>query len=362
LRGSAPMLLAAIFPQLWLRPREPYDEGMDDHTPHNSATEAPKHHEIASTLPLISFMLPAFLDHLRVEENRSPGTLHRYHSHIQRFLTEAGDCSVGEISSEQLSFFKRRLLDARLSPATMAAMLSCLRTFLKYLREVHQLPVYDPARIRRPKIPKHEVAYLTKDEVQRFLQSIPTHTFTGLRDRALIEILYASGMRISEALSLDRQQIDWEKQEARIIGKGKKPRKVYFTQGALRWLQDYLAYRHDDHPALFIIQSDQPKRLEAHGTWRRFRRYATRAGLSKRVYPHMLRHTMATTLLANGCPIGHIKALLGHEHLTTTCKYYLGIISDAEAKAAHGKYISYKTETSQETDGPLQGSENIGAE
>jgi site-specific recombinase XerD len=203
---------------------------------------------------------------------------------------------------------------------------------------------------------------LTKDEVQRFLQSIPTHTFTGLRDRALIEILYASGMRISEALSLDRQQIDWEKQEARIIGKGKKPRKVYFTQGALRWLQDYLAYRHDDHPALFIIQSDQPKRLEAHGTWRRFRRYATRAGLSKRVYPHMLRHTMATTLLANGCPIGHIKALLGHEHLTTTCKYYLGIISDAEAKAAHGKYISYKTETSQETDGPLQGSENIGAE
>jgi len=84
-------------------------------------------------------------------------------------------------------------------------------------------------------------------------------------------------------------------------------------------------------------------------------------GLSKRVYPHMLRHAMATTLLANSSPVGHIKALLGHEHLTTTCKYYLGIISDAEARAAHGKYISYKTEGSQETDGNLQGSENIGA-
>jgi len=297
---------------------------MDHQRLHNSAIEAPTRADTEPLLRSISDMLPAFLDHLRVEENRSLGTLHRYHSHLQRFLKEVGDGPVGEITSERLSYFKRRLLDARLSPATMAAMLSCLRTFLKYLRDVQQLPVYDPARIRRPKIPKHEVAYLTKDEIQRFLQSIPTNIFTGLRDRALIEILYTSGMRISEALSLDRRQIDWAKQEARIAGKGKKPRKVYFTEEALRWLQDYLADRHDDHPALFVIQSDQPKRLEAHGIWRRFRRYATRAGLSKRVYPHMLRHTMATTLLANGCPIGHIKALLGHEHLTTTCKYYLG--------------------------------------
>jgi integrase/recombinase XerD len=310
---------------------------------------------------LISDMLPAFLDHLRIEENRSMGTLHRYRSHIQRFLTEVGDCPVGEITSERLSYFKRRLLDARLSPATMAAMLSCLRTFLKYLREVHQLPVYDPLRIRRPKIPKHEVAYLTKDEIYRFFQAIPTATLSGLRDRALIEILYASGMRISEALSLNRNQINWELRETHIIGKGNKPRKVYFTDEALHWLREYLSYRYDDHPALFVIQNDQPKRLEAHGTWRRFRRYAQRAGLGKRVYPHMLRHTMATTLLANGCPIGHIKALLGHEHLATTCKYYLGIISDAEAKAAHEKYISYKTEAGQKTDGTLQRSENTAA-
>jgi integrase/recombinase XerD len=284
---------------------------MDYHTPDQAPSGVQPQPKPSTTTRLVSEMLPSFLDHLRVEENRSTGTLQRYQSHIQRFLTEVGDCAVIEITSERLSFFKRRLLDARLSPATMAAMLSCLRTFLKYLREVHQLPVYDPARIRRPKISKHEVAYLTKDEVQRFLQSNSTHTFTGLRDRALIEILYASGMRISEALSLDRHQIDWEKREARIIGKGKKPRKVYFTDESLRWLGEYLSYRHDDHPALFIIQSNQPKRLEAHGSWRRFRRYATRAGLSKRVYPHMLRHTMATTLLANGCPIGHIKSALG---------------------------------------------------
>ena len=327
----------------------------------NNAIEAPKHTDIAPTLPLISDMLPAFLDHLRVEDNRSTGTLQRYQSHIQRFLAEVGDYPVTEMTSERLSYFKRRLLDARLSPATMAAILSCLRTFLTYLREVRQLPVYDPARIRRPKIPTREVAYLTKDEIQRFFQAIPTVTLSGLRDRALIEVLYASGMRISEALSLNRNQINWALREAHIIGKGNKPRKVYFTEDALNWLREYLSNRHDDQGALFVIQGDHPKRLEAHGTWRRFRRYATRAGLGKRVYPHMLRHTMATTLLANGCPIGHIKALLGHEHLTTMCKYYLGIISDAEAKAAHGKYISYKTEAGQRTDGPLQGSENSAA-
>jgi integrase/recombinase XerD len=185
--------------------------------------------------------------------------------------------------------------------------------------------VYDPARIRRPKIPTREVAYLTKEEIQTFFQAIPTATLSGLRDRALIEMLYTSGMRISEALSLNRNQINWALREAHIIGKGNKPRKVYFTDEALTWVRKYLSYRHDDHPALFLVQSDLPKRLEAHGTWRRFRRYAKRAGLGKHVYPHMLRHTMATTLLANGCPIGHIKALLGHEHLRTTCQYYLGI-------------------------------------
>jgi integrase/recombinase XerD len=333
---------------------------MTDHTSSLGSTQGPEHPHTPFETPLVSEMLPGFLEHLQIEEGRSQGTLDRYRSHIVRFLADVGDYPVGEITGEQFSYFKRRMLDASLSPATMAATLSGWRSFLKYVREVRHLPVYDPQAIRRPKVPKHEVDYLSKEEIQRFFQAIPTQTMTGLRDRALIEILYASGMRISEALSLDRHQIDWEKREARIIGKGKKPRKVYFTEEALQWLREYLAYRHDDAPAVFLVQNDQLKRLEAHGTWRRFRRYARRAGLSKRVYPHMLRHTMATTLLANGCPIGHIKALLGHEHLTTTCKYYLGIISDAEAKAAHGKYISYKIEAGQETDGKGQGSENTG--
>jgi integrase/recombinase XerD len=168
-------------------------------------------------------------------------------------------------------------------------------------------------------------------------------------------------MRIAEALSLNRAQIDWETQVAQIVGKGNKPRKVYFTDAALAWVRQYLDIRHDDHPALFVTQGEDPTRLRAQGTWKRFHHYARLAGIGKRVYPHMLRHTMATTLLANGCPIGHIRALLGHEHLTTTCKYYLGIIAEADVKAAHAKYLSYEVAPGNTTDGKLPRQENINA-
>jgi integrase/recombinase XerD len=97
-------------------------------------------------------------------------------------------------------------------------------------------------------------------------------------------------MRIAEALSLNRAQIDWETHMAQIAGKGNKPRKVYFSDSSLAWIRQYLDIRHDDHPALFVTQGENPIRLRAHGTWKRFHRYARQAGIGKRVYPHMLRH------------------------------------------------------------------------
>ena len=332
---------------------------MDNHNHTIPSRDDPDQHITDPKSPLVSEMLPAFLDYLRVEEHRTPTTLIRYESHIQKFITTVGDCPITHIASENLSLFKRRLLDENLAPATMAAMLSGLRSFLRYLKEVRRWDVFDPEKIRRPKIPKHEVEYLTKEEVQRFLNAIPTHTQPGLRDCALAEVLCITGMRIAEALSLNRTQIDWETQTAQIVGKGNKPRKVYFTDSALTWIRQYLDIRHDDHPALFVTQGENPKRLHAQGTWKRFHHYAKRAGIGKRVYPHMLRHTMATTLLANGCPIGHIRALLGHEHLTTTCRYYLGIIAEKDVRAAHAKYLSYDIDSGNTTDGKLPGQENI---
>lgn len=308
--------------------------------------------------PLVSDLLPAFLEHLRVEEGRASGTLARYASHLHRLVQAIGDRPVQQLHAEQLAVYKRHLMDAGLAPATRATMLSGLRSFLRYARHVRGLEVYDPEKVRRPTIPRQEVAYLTKAEVGRLLAVIPIHTFVGLRDRALVEVLCATGMRIAEALALTREQIDWEEAQARIVGKGHKPRKVYFTAPALQWVAQYLAARHDALPVLFVTTGDPPKAMQANGTWKRLRRYAHLAGISKRVYPHMLRHTMATTLLANGCPIGHIRVLLGHTHLSTTCKYYLGTMSDSEAKAAHAQYLSYREPTGTETPGTMHGHEH----
>jgi integrase/recombinase XerD len=146
-------------------------------------------------------------------------------------------------------------------------------------------------------------------------------------------------MRISEVLSLDRTQIDFKNAEAKIVGKGGKERVVFFSERALTWVSRYLKRRNDDNPALFVT-SDQLRRLTRTDVWRPFVRHRILAGINKRVTPHLLRHTAATQLLFNGCPVGHIKEILGHERLETTCRYYLGLDHRA-AKAAHAKYLTY---------------------
>jgi integrase/recombinase XerD len=128
----------------------------------------------------------------------------------------------------------------------------------------------------------------------------------------------------------------------RVIGKGSKERTVFFTERALYWLRRYLEIRADDTPALFVSQNGKT-RLARTDLWRPFFRYRQRAGLDKPVRPHLLRHTAATQLLFNGCPVGHIKEILGHERLETTCRYYLGIDHRA-AKLAHEKYLVYETQ------------------
>jgi site-specific recombinase XerD len=308
----------------------------------NEASESsklPNQTDLGTSSSPFSKWIPAYLEYVRVEQGRPPITVERYRARLQRFGDELGDCPVGEITPAKLSLYKRHLMDAGLGPVTIGGFLSCLRGFLRYLRDVQGLLVMDAEKIKRPRIPQRTVDYLTKEELDRLLAAIPTHAWKGLRDRALIEVLFSSGMRISEVLGLNRELIEWELRQAVIVGKGRKERKVYFSEAAIDWLTRYLATRHDDHPALFTTTGGTPKRLRAHGTWRRFNRYGQKAGLAKRVYPHMLRHTMATTLLGNGCPIGHIRVLLGHAHLATTCRYYLGMMSDAEAKAAHDKYL-----------------------
>jgi len=162
-----------------------------------------------------------------------------------------------------------------------------------------------------------------------------------LRFRALVEVLLGTGARISEVLSLDRRDVDAQSREVKIIGKGKKQRVLFFTERAIEWLGRYLECRRDDEEPLFVLRGNQPRRLTYDAVKTVFHRFARRGRLKKKVTAHVLRHTVATTLLFNGCPIGHIKELLGHERLDTTCRYYLGLDVRA-AGDAHQKFLRYE--------------------
>lgn len=235
------------------------------------------------------------------------------------------------------------------------SLLLALRRFLLFCRDEKKIALqFQPEEIRPPRRPRREVTFLTPEEIEAFIATIPLITYkgdvhhAGLRLRAVVEALLGTAMRISELLSLNRDGVDFDKRETKVIGKGNKERTVFFTARALYWIKRYLGSRTDDSPALFVCLNGRT-RLKRDDLWRYFDRHRKLAGIKKKVRPHILRHTAATTLLFNGCPIGHIKEILGHERLETTCRYYLGIDQRA-AKAAHEEYLRYDTEESRTND------------
>jgi integrase/recombinase XerD len=157
---------------------------------------------------VFSELAPGYLEYVRVEHGRPPITVERYRARLQRFIDELGDCSVGEITPAKLSLYKRHLMDAGLGPVTIGGFLSCLRGFLRYLRDVEGLPVMDAEKIKRPRIPQRAVDYVTKEELDRLLGAMPTHTWKGLRDRALIEVLSQAGCGYRRSLaSTSKEQL-----------------------------------------------------------------------------------------------------------------------------------------------------------
>jgi integrase/recombinase XerD len=287
-----------------------------------------------------------FLLWAEVEPQFSRETVQKYGECLKQVWIKLGDKSPTEISKTDLLLLKSTWLAKGLSASRQMSLLLALKRFLLFCRDEKKLSLcLEPEEIKPPPRPKREVIFLTPEEIDAFIATIPLKTYkdnahhAGLRLRAVVEALLGTAMRISELLSLNRDGIDFERREARIVGKGNKQRTVFFTERSLLWIRRYLESRTDDSPALFVCQNGQD-RLRRGDLWRYFERHRKLAGIKKKIRPHILRHTAATTLLFNGCPIGHIKAILGHERLETTCRYYLGIDQRA-AKAAHQKYLSY---------------------
>jgi integrase/recombinase XerD len=223
--------------------------------------------------------------------------------------------------------------------STIHGCVYAVRSFMLYCKNFLDLKVLDPKQIRPPKKVKREVIFLTKEEIEAFINTIKTKHWNDFRFRVLVEVLLGTGMRIGEVLALNRKDINWEKREAKIVGKGNKERTVFFTQRSLNWLSKWLESRKDIHEAIFITRGAK-SRMDRNDIWRFFARHKRMANIQKKLTPHILRHTVATNLVFNGCPIVHVKEILGHERLDTTCKYYLGVDKEA-ARKAHKQYLDF---------------------
>jgi len=278
-----------------------------------------------------------FREHLEIELGRSPRTLESY-SHSLLFFFDWGKlASPDEITAEKVRdyrIFLNRKVNRRgttLKKNTQSYHAIVLRTFLKYLakQDVHTLAA---EKVEVGKAEDRQIDFLEFDEVMRLLQSASEKTPRVLRDRAMLELLFSSGLRVSELIGLDRDNVNLEKEEFSVRGKGRKLRIVFISPEAKQALKNYLDAREDVDPALFIsfpkkgllnkkTANRDTARLTSRSVARIVKHYATKAGIVKDVHPHTLRHSFATDLLVNGADIRSVQAMLGHASITTTQIY-----------------------------------------
>ena len=283
----------------------------------------------------LSEMINDFMEHLEVEGGRSLKTVENYRLYLERFMEFADDITVDKITTEMIRKFRlwlnryKNYNDQELSLITQSYHLIALRGFLTYLSR-RDVPSLSADKIILPKTVREQVTFLHYDEVSNLLDQIDVGTDAGLRDRAIIELLFSSGLRVSELVNLNRDHINLGRREFMVRGKGQKDRPVFVSKGAAERVEDYLAVRQDSLAPLFISYSKNAGQLDTSGDYRRLSarsiqrmvaQYARLAGITKHVSPHTLRHSFATDLLMNGADLRSVQAMLGHSNISTTQVY-----------------------------------------
>lgn len=283
-----------------------------------------------------------FLGWLQVERRFAQSSIVSYRSRLKCLVRDVGDIPIEEFGMEHIFKLKQILHQRENSEVFIGVCLAVIKGLLKYCKSNLSTPLrFSPDEITIPKRPRREVVFLTSEEIKRFRESIDIRPLYGLRFRTLVEVLLGTGMRISEALSLDRTSVDFKTRECLVIGKGSKQRTVFFTEESIDWIKRYLERRIDKNPALFTTTGKNPKRLTNQDNTRYFKRQRIIAGINKKVTPHCLRHCFGSHLAFNSCPFTEIKTLLGHERLDTTIKYYVGFQDKERVKQAHQTFLKY---------------------
>jgi integrase/recombinase XerC len=279
-------------------------------------------------------LLTAFLEHLRYNRNVSAHTIRAYESDVGQYLAwtaaqrgstvralTPGDLDPGSVRSHLAELGRHG--DAR---SSMGRKLSALRTFLRYLRREGHVEDDPAALASAPRREQTLPVHLTEQEMLRLLETPDAGTALGRRDRAILELFYASGLRLSELVGLDLENVDLSARIVRVMGKGGKERMVPFNQAAERalrtWLKDRaalrMASRTKDDP---VFVNYRGTRLTGRSVHRLVRRYVTECSTQMGISPHALRHSFATHLLQRGADLRTIQELLGHARLSTTQRY-----------------------------------------
>jgi len=263
-----------------------------------------------------------YLNYLEIERGRSIKTCQNYERYLKVFLNFGKIKNEKEITSEIVREFRLWLARQEIKKNTQSYYIIALRNFLKYLikRDIEVLP---PDKIELPKIPTRQIETIEYEDLERLLSAAEGSDLRSLRDRAILEIFFSTGLRVSELCALNRY-FDIKRGEIAVRGKGGKLRVVFLSERAKKALQNYLAKRTDAEEALFVSLTKSPKaisRIIPRTVQRLVDYYARKAGLPNKIHPHLLRHAFATDLLIGGADLRSVQELLGHANVSTTQIY-----------------------------------------
>jgi len=290
-----------------------------------------------------------FLEYMEIEQNRSQKTIQNYDHYLTRLMDFAGEIKVTDIDAELVRKWRLWLnrlgtnTSDELGKATQNYHLIALRSFLKYCAK-RDITALTADKIELARTRAKQVTFLNTDELDRIFAQPDTNSVSGIRDRAILELLFSSGLRVSELVGLDRDHINLKRREFMVRGKGQKDRPIFISQEAADWVNKYLEVRQDTARPLFVRYSGTKKvdltgnfhRLTARSIQRIVARYALLAGITKHVSPHTLRHSFATDLLMNGADLRSVQAMLGHSNIATTQIYTH--VTDPHLKSIHEKF------------------------
>lgn len=306
----------------------------------------------------IADLIMDFIEYIEIEKGRSIRTAENYHLYMDRLVEFAGDIPVSQITDELVRKYRlwlNRYIDAQgreLSIITQSYHLIALRSFLKYCGQ-RDIDTLDADRINLPKVAKKQVSFLLAEEVARMMDAVDLDDPNGLRDKAILELLFSGGMRVSELCSLNREQVNLDRREFTIRGKGNKDRPIFISKAAAAAVGDYLNSRNDNLKPLFLnnsrnihkdlddsdgVDASESRRLTPRSIQRIVTKYTRLAGITKHVTPHTLRHSFATDLLMNGADLRSVQSMLGHSNIATTQIYTH--VTDPHLKEVHEQFQS----------------------